>query len=358
MKNLKLCLVIPSMPVGGMERVMSEFANYLAIRDYEVYLIIMFNGELFYSLDSKVKVIQPSIKKWSSLTYAFYLFPYLRFRIKSINPHAVLVFGERYNSYLLLAAIGLKTPIYISDRSSPNKRLSPLNTLLRKVLYKRAEGIIAQTSQAAVSLHERLDGSCSNIKIIPNPLRKIDTKQTTKKNQIVAIGRLVKEKRYDRLLEVISKLENKTWNLVIVGEGKLRPQIENKIHELKLENRIKLVGQQTDIDSFLRESKIYVLSSDSEGYPNALCEAMAHGLACISFNCVAGPSDIIKSGENGILIEDGNMDLFARELDCLIQNERIRERFGKEAKKIQFKLAPNLIFKQYLGFIVQYKINF
>ena len=337
---------------------MSELANYLVNRNHEVFLLIMVKGDMFYKLDRKVKIIQPSIKKRINFIYAFYMFPFIRFKIESINPHAILAFGERYNSYLLLATIGLKIPVYISDRSSPKRKLSPFNEWLRKLFYRRATGIIAQTSQASVSLHKLLDGSNTNIKIIPNPLRKINTTPMSKKNQIVAIGRLVKEKRYDRLLEIISKLENKTWKLVIVGEGRLRPQIESCIKKFKLENRVELAGQQTDIDQFLASSKIFVLTSDSEGFPNVLCEAMAHGLPCISFDCVAGPSDIIKNGVNGMLIDDGNIELFTRKLDNLIQDERKRDRLGSEAEKIRLKLDSNKIFEQYLEFMGQYKLDF
>ena len=351
MKQKRLCLVIPSLAAGGMERVMSEMANYLVNRGIEIYLLVMFKGDLFYQLDSKVKIIQPAITKRHNLTYAFYLFQFIRFNIKSTNADAVLTFGERYNSYLLIATIGLKIPVYISDRSSPNKKLSWFNLWLSKILYRKADGIIAQTSLAADLLGKRLGGSHSNIKVIPNPLRKINTTATLKKNQIVAIGRLVKEKRYDRLIEIISKLENKTWNLVIAGEGRLRPQIEKLIHEYKLEKRVTLVGQQSDIDRYLNESKIFVLASDSEGFPNALCEAMAHGLACISFDCVAGPSDIIENGVNGILVEDGNIELFAKELDTIINDESKRVLLGNVAQKIQTRLNPDLIFKQYLSFI-------
>jgi len=352
MRKKKFCLVIPSLVGGGMERIMSEFANYLAQNDAEVWIVLMFRDDIFYKLDSGVKIIQPPRKKKYNLTYAFYLFPFLRRQIKKIDPDVVLSFGERYNSYLLLALFGLGTRVYISDRSSPHKHLSKLNLWMSRILYRRAAGIIAQTSKAAELLSERLNDADSNIRVIPNPLRGIVEKKIHKKNQIVALGRLVKEKRYDRLLDVMRRLENKSWDLVIVGDGYLRTDVENMIRDYKLHNRVILAGQQKNVDPFLNGSRIFVLTSDIEGYPNALCEAMAHGLACISFDCVAGPRDIIDNGVNGILVEDGNIEHFAKELDALIMDADKRQHIGKEAEKIKIKLNRNEIFRQYLDFII------
>jgi GalNAc-alpha-(1->4)-GalNAc-alpha-(1->3)-diNAcBac-PP-undecaprenol alpha-1,4-N-acetyl-D-galactosaminyltransferase len=352
MSKKKICLVIPSLVGGGMERVMSELANYLAKNDVSVWLILMYKDEIFYQLDPAIHVLEPSFRKRWNISYAFFLFPFVRRKIRRIGPDAVLSFGERYNSYVLLATLGLSAPVYISDRSSPNKRLSSINLWLSKVLYKRAAGIVAQTSKAAELLSDRLQGAQPNIRVIPNPLREIHRANTPKKNQIVALGRLVREKRYDRLLEIISLLKDSTWTLVIVGDGYQRPLVESLIQKHGLQSRVTLAGQQREVDIYLEESRIYALTSDIEGYPNALCEAMAHGVACISFDCVAGPGDIIEHGKNGILIEDGNAELFARELDLLIEDEDKRRKLGEEAEKILVRLSGKVVFEQYLEFIL------
>ncbi len=355
MSRKKIGLIIPSLKAGGMERVMSELANYLVNHGMEVWLILMFREEIFYTLDPGIQIVRPSIRKKFNATYAFYLFPFLRRSVKRIDPDAVLSFGERYNSYVLMASLGLKTPVYISDRSSPNKRLSKFNLKLSKLLYMRAAGIIAQTSKAAELLAARLNGAQANIRVIHNPLRHIELTRHTKKNQIVALGRLVREKRYDRLLKIMSLLQNKSWKLVIVGEGRFRELIEKQIIEYGLQDRVILAGQQRDVDSFLGESRIYVLTSDIEGFPNALCEAMAHGLACIAYDCVAGPGDIIRNGENGILIDEGEAELYARELDLLIEDAEKRERLGKEAVKIRSRLHVDTIFEEYRQFLFSSK---
>jgi len=344
-------MIIPTLEVGGMERIITILANSLVNKDLDITMLLMFKHEIFYPLDPKIKIVQPSKKKLSNFSYAFFLFPFLRKQIKKAKADAVLSFGERYNSWVLFASLGLNIPVFVSDRGSPHKPLSKLNIWLSKVLYKRAGGIISQTSQAAELMSQRLKGKYSNIRVIPNPLRHITYDGQEKKNQIIALGRLVREKRYDRLMYIMSRLKNQTWKLVIVGEGPFRGYIENLIDQYKLNDRVVLLGRKTNVDKYLAESKIFVMTSDSEGFPNALCEGMAHGLACISIDCVAGPSDIIDNGNNGILIKDEDLEGFAQELDDLICDENKRNSLGKEAEKIRDRLDGNRIFAEYFDFI-------
>ena len=166
------------------------------------------------------------------------------------------------------------------------------------------------------------------------------------------LGRLVREKRYDRLLEIMSKLKDSDWKLLIVGDGYQRNMVEMMIDDLDLYDRVILAGEQKEVDRYFSESSIYVLTSDIEGFPNALCEAMAHGLACISYDCVAGPGDIIQDGVNGILVEEDDSERFVRELDLLIADPKLRVRLGREAEKIRSELQVNRIFEQYLDFIL------
>jgi GalNAc-alpha-(1->4)-GalNAc-alpha-(1->3)-diNAcBac-PP-undecaprenol alpha-1,4-N-acetyl-D-galactosaminyltransferase len=107
-----------------------------------------------------------------------------------------------------------------------------------------------------------------------------------------------------------------------------------------------------DIDTVFSYSKIFVLPSRSEGFPNALIEAMAHGLACVSFDINAGPRDVIENGVNGVLIEDGDIDSLATNINELIINESLRIQLGEKAKKLKDKLSLDGIGKEFLNFIV------
>jgi len=349
----KVCLIIPTLQAGGMERVMSEFANYLSLKGYFVHIILMNTQAPFFILNKNIKVIQPRKSFRNTPLDALRLFYYMRKSVKEINPVTILSFGERYNSYTLLALAGLKIPIYISDRSSPKKKLSKFYLILSQLIYPSASGIIAQTNTAAEYMIKRLGRRSPKISVVPNPLRKIHNNLSAKKeNIIIAVGRLVSEKRYDRLFRIISSLEDKTWKVLIIGEGILKHYLEKEIQLLGLANRVELLGTSNKIDDYLSKSKIFVLTSDSEGFPNSLCEAMAHGLACISFDCVAGPGDIIENNINGLLIEDGKIDTFVAMLNRLIDDEVKREYLGENAKSIQNTLEMTKVFSQYESFII------
>jgi len=349
----KICLVLPTLKAGGMERVMSELANFLVRREHEVLVVLMYKAEHFFTLDKKVKIIEPRISKTSNLLYAFYLFPYIRKTIKNFRPDSILSFGERYNSYVLLSSLGLKAPVFISDRSSPKKALSNFNIVLSKLLYPNAKGIICQTKSSGAVLNSRLGKKTPSIKIIPNPLRKLEFGDSIpKEDLIIAVGRIVIEKRYDRLLDIYQKINNRDWKLLIVGDGPLKNELLTDIRNRNLESEVILQGNTKDVDHFYQKSKIYVLTSDSEGFPNTLCEAMGHGLPVISFDCIAGPGDIISNMENGILIDDGDVDAFAYELQKLLDDESLRTKLGENAKSINNELGTGNILREYENFIL------
>ena len=152
MKNKNICFVIHSLQAGGMERVMSEIINYISSKkEYNVHLVLYgIKRELFYSISDDIIIHKPEFefdnsKRFYSTVKTVY---FLRKTIKKINPISVLSFGERWNNIVLLSLIGVSVPVYVSDRSQPNKSLGFKDDLLRKLLYPRAKGVIVQTQKA------------------------------------------------------------------------------------------------------------------------------------------------------------------------------------------------------------------
>ena len=123
--------------------------------------------------------------------------------------------------------------------------------------------------------------------------------------------------------------------------------------DLGIMDRVIFTGKTKDVDIWLQKSKIFVLSSHNEGYPNALCEAMAAGLACMAFDIVAGPKDIISNGENGFLIPDNDLQAMADKLQLLIANVELREKFGLNALRICESNSIEVVGKMFLDFIIQ-----
>lgn len=356
----KICFISPSLHQGGLENAVSVMANEMVQRNNEVTIICIYNVSIFYELNSNIKLIIPHYKRdsYSSLKYYWKTLRFLRKNLRKIKPDVVVSYGDYINMISVLAVRGLKTPIFISDRSSPGKAFPFIVKKMRKLLYPRATGIIAQTHTAKLQKQQMLR-NYSNIKIIPNPIRPIsEHPEIEKENIILGVGRHYHVKGLDRLLRAYALLEKKSWRLVIAGNfGPETEVLGNLARELMIEEQVDFLGPVKEIDAIYKKAKIFVLSSRSEGFPNALIEAMAHGLACVSYDINAGPSDIITNLKNGILIEDGNISELSRQIDFLIANPKERERLGENAIKLNQKLSVQKIGNSFYDFITMHKIS-
>jgi len=155
---IKICLVIPSLQAGGMERVMSELAWPFSTKKEVVLYLVLYGikREIFYSLPDNVVIHTPkfSFKNSFRLFYTLKTLTYLRKTISRIKPDTVLSFGEYWNSFVLLSMLFNNYPVYVSDRSQPNKSLGRFHDKLRKWLYPGSSGIILQ-SQKAKQLYQK-----------------------------------------------------------------------------------------------------------------------------------------------------------------------------------------------------------
>ena len=177
-------------------------------------------------------------------------------------------------------------------------------------------------------------------------------KQDVEKEKIIInVGRLVKEKGQMHLIRAFAKLEaSNNWKLVLLGDGYLRKDIEEIIQELKIEDRVFLAGAVKNVDEWLNRASLFVFPSISEGFPNALLEAMAIGLPVISFDCDAGPRDIIENNLNGILVNLGDEEDLYQQINSLINDEGKRKKLGEEALQVKYKYDLKNIANQYLEF--------
>lgn len=364
MDKKRICLIAPSLQMGGLERAMSTLANYFVSRGHDVFFVTIFALPPFFILDERIKLSIPPYPfnrqrgKYEFVSYYIKIFSpfggYLRRTIRQIQPDVIMSFGDVIPQISLISLLGLKIPFYLSNRSSPNIIYSRHFIWFRRLGYflHRPSGVIAQTSSAAERKRNIL-GKNVNIQIIPNPVHQITMYDTEKQNWIVSVGRLHHEKGFCRLIEAFSMVNAPDWKLVLAGTGKHEKDIKAKALELRIVDRVIFPGNVENVDKLLCESKIFVLPSFGEGFPNALCEGMAAGLPCISFNIVAGPRDIIKDGINGFLIPDGDLKAMAQKIQYLVDNEAERNRIGSNAKNIVDQFSIEKIGKQYLDFILE-----
>ena len=358
--KVKICCCIHSLGTGGMERVMCELINgFIRNHNAEVHVVLYgIERNVFYKVDERAVFHRPKFvftnkhRTWSTLRTMFYL----RKEIKRINPDTVLSFGNYWNSFVLLATRGLKYPVYVSDRSSPAKDMGRFQNKLRDVLYPKATGVIAQTSKAK-EYYDKLFTQ-KNYAVIGNPIRNIEIPIDNKReNVVVSVGRLIKTKHYDRLIKLFHELNRLDWKLVIVGgdaqNQKNMVKLQTQLAEIGNPNNIELAGTQKDVERFLLKSSIFAFTSSSEGFPNVVGEALSAGLPVISYDCIAGPSDMIEDDENGYLVPVFDDELFKQRLTILMNDSQKRCRMGERAKESIKRFEVEKIVESFFTFITQ-----
>jgi glycosyltransferase involved in cell wall biosynthesis len=352
--NVKKILIINNgLAGGGIEHSSVSLANCFVGIGYNVHVLAFYKSEHFFTLDARIVFIEPNFRRetLSRELYVLKMMAYARNTIKKINPDVILAFGEWTNPFVILSTIGIKTPMFLAERMSPILKLTLLHRFLKKYVYRHSTGIIAQTNYAENVIRQK--SGVKNIMVIPNPVNCIEKVNCEQKNRIVTVGRLSPEKGHRYLVEAFAKINDNTWELSIIGDGKERKYLEQLSDDLGIGDRVIFHGHLKDFSLQLSEAKIFALPSLSEGFPNALIEAMSLPLACIGSNCIAGPSDIIENDINGILVEPGNVDHLTSALNRLIENPDFRERLASEAYKVRETLAFDKIAQQYLDFIFQ-----
>ncbi len=360
----RIMMIAPSLQMGGLERSMSTLANYFASIGHQVIFLTIFPFEPFFILDEKILHITHSYLygRKNNLLDMLLFYPrifspiggFIRKQAIIHCPDVIVCFGDSAPQLSMVAMLGLKIPFYLSNRSSPGIKYPMHIRIARKIGYflSKPTGVIAQTS-AAAERKKKIIGHDANIRIIPNIVLPLERQNLKKQNWIVTVGRLHYEKGIDRLLDVFKKINQPEWKLIIAGTGKHEQELKKYAVELGISGQVVFPGKVEDITNLLSQSRIFVLPSYGEGFPNALCEAMSVGLPCLSFDIIAGPGDIIENNINGFLIPDGDIETMAEKINYLIGHPEEQIRLGNEAAKIKDKFSLESVGNRYLDFILE-----
>ncbi|WP_232835161.1 glycosyltransferase [Pleomorphovibrio marinus] len=358
----KITCIIHSLGLGGMERVMSLLLNEFVGREYVAVDLILIGKErkVEFPLSSRVNIHRPSFdfddSKRNQHTLKTLIF--LRKKIMDIKPNSILSFGELWNNFVLLALLGLPFPVFISDRSQPDKDLGKLHNFLRSKLYPKAAGFIGQTEYAANNALKKKWNN--NIKTIGNPIRKILCSEFHKREKIVVtVGRLIPTKNIKELVDLFLKINMPHWKLLVIGgnakNNDLLTKYRNYIVELGAGDRIQLLGGVKDVEKYYQIASIFAFASSSEGFPNVIGEALSAELPVVAFDCIAGPSEMIEDGVNGFLVPVRSFDAFKEKLKMLMEDECLRKSFSEKAFiKIQ-KFEQQYICNEFFNFITKNK---
>ena len=351
---MNVVFVISSLAAGGAQKVVSLLANHWA-KTGSLVTILVFSGPgevPFFPLDPYVRYIPLGLHRessnhvegaWNNIRRILCL----RDTVRDLAPKVVIAFMDQENVLTTLATRGLKVPVIVSVRVDP--LLSPMGTiwrLLRDQVYPLTDRIVVPTHRIGAAFSPKIQ---QKVIVIPNPIflppAVTCPRQSGPIYTMIAIGRLTSQKGFDLLMRAFARLTERypDWRLTILGEGPLRAELERLRVELGLTEAVNLPGEVKSVDKYLVQADLFVLSSRYEGFPNALCEAMARGLAVVAADCRTGPREVIEHDVNGLLATAGDVDCLVDCMDRLMANEAERKRLGANASQIVEQFHPQRI---------------
>ncbi len=356
----RIAFYISTLQMGGAERVISNLANGFCDKGWKVFMITENpDGKECYPLHPKVeRVMLEAPENGSRLHKAAARITVLRRCVKELRVQVLVSFIGKANIRAVLATRFTKTKSIVSVRSAPAREYgTKVRRILAKVLFRFAEGAVFQTEEArdffAPSVRRKAI-------VLMSPLHSDFIRprfEGERKREIVTVGRLHKVKNHEMLIRAFAAVapDYPDYVLKLYGDGDTKEKLTALIAELKMQDRVKLMGSCGQVAEAIGEAGIFVLSSDVEGMPNALLEAMALGLACVSTDCpCGGPRTVIKDGENGLLIPVGDTDALTRALRRIMDDPELEERLGVNAAKIKEDLEPKKVNQMWMDYIAQF----
>ena len=366
----KIAFCINSLGRGGAERVILNLLKYFKSQNYDVILVTSRVAEEEYELPSDVKRYVTDESKKNTfigrIAHIFFRNKFFKNIWRDERPDYIISFIGKMNIFSLMTAKKFKIPVYVSVRNDPKTEYATLSMqLLMKHYFKFAKKIILQTQEAKEYFDNRFLGKTI---VLPNSLSEQFLKeryQGTRKNEIVTVGRVDKQKNQALLIHVFAEIHKKYDNTVLRIYGgyssseAIKDELEVLCKTLNVTDCVFFEGRQTQLEEKIYKAKVFVLPSDFEGMPNALLEAMALGLPVISTDCpCGGPREIIQDGENGLLIPVGDKDALVKALDRILSEDDFANKLGMNAAKIQEQLNPLKVNKMWQDMIENKRVVF
>lgn len=354
---------------GGMERVLSCKANYLAALGHEVHIVTtdQLGRPTFFEFDPRIQMHDLDINHeettGNSVWRKVSAYPLKHWRHRKRLKSLLM----KLRADVVVSMFGLEVGIVPTVRDgslkvleyhfSKNKRLE----YGRKGLWRLIDQWRTKQDEKVVPLYDRfvvlteedkeLWGNLPNISAIPNPLPFTSTEVSPLEERVVvAAGRHDYQKNFEALIDIWAILAKgyPDWTLKIYGDGRLRPELEAQVKALGLERSIRLEKPTRDMKSVYLSSSIYALTSHYEGLPMVLLEAQTMGLPIVAYACQCGPRDVITEGKDGYIIELGDKVAFARALERLMSDSELRNSMGREAKRSSERYELDRIMAQWL----------
>ncbi|MBF2064066.1 MAG: glycosyltransferase family 4 protein [Calothrix sp. C42_A2020_038] len=364
---MNITLVISSLYGGGAERVVVLLAKGLIDRGHKVTVITLYGKERdFYSLPKGVNrialgIMSDSINVLQALYSNLFRLVKLREAIISTKPDIVISHLTSTNILTIISLFQSKIPVLVTEHSDPKMfSYGRIWELLRRFSYPYADRVVSVSQGVDVAFNWLAK---SKRLVIYNPfvlqqqneqedqefILSLNQDVNREKKWVVAMGRLLPQKGFDILLSAFAKIAHlhPDWQLLILGKGELRDELEQRKESLGLSNKVVFLGAVSNPFAILRRAKLFVMSSRHEAFPMALGEAMACGLPAISTDCHSGPREIIRDGIDGILVPSEDISSLAKTMDNLMSNEILRQHLSARAPEVTERFSIEKILSEW-----------
>lgn len=351
----KLAFYIGSLNKGGAERVFVNLAEYFQNKGYQIVMVTQYQKEDEYVLAEGIRRVISDIppeETTGSRAVNFYRRMSRLHRIwKKECPDLVLSCVGKNNFMAVVTTMFTKTKPVVSvvgeaKEEYPNRLMKALANLL----FPFASGVILQTERSKSFFSQRVSRTSV---ILPNSLNPLFIRERfrgEREKRIVSVGRLDANKNHEMMIRAFAGLAERypEYRLTIYGEGELREHLQKLIASLGLEEKVFLPGVVPDVAERIEKAALFLLVSYSEGVSNALIEALALGLPVIATDVPSGGTqELIRHGENGLIIPPGDEEALKAAMERLLSDGEYAERLGEQAHKIQERLAPERVNRQW-----------
>lgn len=343
----RLGFYVGRLSYGGGERVKNLLIQEFYNRGYDIYI---YTHDSSVSNNFKTPHTNIVLPKYNNLLIQLFSdIAYLYLKTKPINLDLMVVFG--FHTRFIVISHLLNIPTLQAIRTDPNfgnRKL--LGWFRRKICFKFASKIVFQTNKIKQRYSDKIQ---SKSIVIPNPIIDLLPDPSIKRQKIiVSAGRLSKEKNLPMLIKAFADANPPGYILNIYGEGPEREQLKMLITQLELNEKIFLKGRVEKIVEHIKSSEIFLISSDFEGMPNSLIEAMAMGIASISTSFPSGAAeDLITNKENGIIVPKKDIKQMSKAITMLVNDNILRKKIQNQSIDIRKKLEKNLIINQWIQII-------
>ncbi|WP_394863581.1 glycosyltransferase [Paraclostridium bifermentans] len=365
MQNNTISLFVPTLEVGGAEKVMLNLANGIIKAGYNVDMVLVkAKGEYLKNIDEKVNIVD--LNSNSAMGSIGSLSKYL----KEKQPLAMISAIENCNVAAIIAnkIAKVDTKIIVTIHTTLSRVLEDvknikvkLNMILQKLLYKNAFKIVSVSKATAEDASITLNIPLDKIDVIYNPI--INQSIIEKSNDIIddiyfnddtitnilAVGRLTEAKSFDTLIKAVNILlkDRKDVRLTIIGEGPKREELERLAKDLKIDSYVDMPGFKDNPYSYMSKCDVFVLSSKWEGLPSVIIEAMACGADIVATDCKSGPREILEDGKYGILTPVGDEHKLANAINQSLSTDKNIDGIDKHLDQFSF----DKIIEKYINLI-------